>query len=136
MKSDKAVKSPLLFTLKGALICAISFAVSVAAVSIACYFSPDPISYYGLCGFLSVLISAVISAFINAKRSRGKSPILPVCSALMFVFAMLAVSLIISGGNCGSALIGALICYSMISALICTLLRKNARKIKPRRHYR
>ena len=130
MRPDKAACSPVILALKGALVCAASFILSIVAVGTACYFSPNPVSYYGICGFLSFILSAIISTLINARRSRAAAPILPICSALTFALLILAISLVISGGKCAGSLVGALVCYAMISVLLTVIARKSGEKKK------
>ncbi len=116
----------------GVLLTFVIYTALVLLMSFAAYATSDPTGKIKLFSLIALMLSCVISGFINGNRYKNKAT--PVACSVIFSLVMLIVGIIHKGGapTLGS-IINCILCVAItaISAKI-TVSRQNGRKIKRR----
>ena len=121
----------------GALIHAITLPIILFISAAVCYATPDPIAYLPAFSLGGLVISSAVSGIVTARAPFGRGMLVPLSSAIACALVILTISLIVSGGAPGAAILNALsyVGASALSACVGGRQKKRARKTRRARKY-
>ena len=92
----------------------------------------NPVGNLKIASLAAFLISAAISGFVNSRRMGERGAVSSVISSLVFIIAMLSVSLVLTRGRVSGALFMNYLCYMLTASLFAAF--GGRRKARRRRH--